>query len=118
MKSLAVFTSGGDAPGMNACIRAVVRTALHHGLDVFGIVRGYQGLIEDDIIPLHAHSVSGIIQQGGTILRTARSQDFRTPEGRKKAYENLRKRNIDYVVAIGGHGGIPGCKICGYPRHH
>lgn len=111
MKSLAVFTSGGDAPGMNACIRAVVRTALHHGLQVFGIVRGYQGLIEDDIIPLDAHSVSGIIQQGGTILRTARSQDFRTPEGRKKAHENLRKRNIDYVVAIGGDGTFTGADV-------
>ena len=89
MKNIAVFTSGGDAPGMNACIRAVVRTALHHDIQTFGILRGYQGMIDDDFVELKRESVSNIIQMGGTILRSARSLEFRTPEGRRKAYENL-----------------------------
>lgn len=108
MKKIGVFTSGGDAPGMNACIRAVVRTALHHDLEIVGIRRGYQGLIEDDIYPLSAHDVSNIIQMGGTILRSARSQAFRTPEGRRQAYDNICKHGIEGLVAIGGDGTFSG----------
>lgn len=111
MKKIAVFTSGGDAPGMNACLRAVVRTGLYHGLEVFGIKRGYEGLISDDIIPMDGHSVSNIIQMGGTILQTARSKRFFTPEGRQQAYENLQKRGIEGVVAIGGDGTFTGADI-------
>ena len=92
MKKIGVFTSGGDAPGMNACIRAVVRSALKRGLEVAGIYRGYQGLIEGDIKNMDSHAVSSIINLGGTILRSARSKDFMTPEGRKLAYQNLKNR--------------------------
>ena len=91
MKNLAVFTSGGDAPGMNACIRAVVRSGLHFGLKVYGIRRGYEGMIKGDFIEMNRHSVSNILQQGGTMLFSARSEGFRTPEGRRQAYENLQK---------------------------
>lgn len=108
MKKIGVFTSGGDAPGMNACLRAVVRTALHHGLEVVGIRRGYQGLIEDDMYDMHANDVSNIIQLGGTILRSARSEEFRTPEGRRKAYDNIQKHGIEGIVAIGGDGTFRG----------
>ncbi len=108
MSNIAVFTSGGDAPGMNACIRAVVRTALHHGIEVIGIKRGYQGMIDGDFVKMEAQSVSGIIHLGGTILRSARSEEFRTPEGRKKAYEQLKKANIDKLVVIGGDGSFRG----------
>lgn len=111
MKNIAVFTSGGDAPGMNACIRAIVRTAIYKGLTVYGVRRGYQGMIEDDIIPLESKSVANIIQRGGTMLKTARSKDFFTPEGRKKAFDNLKKHNIDGVIAIGGDGTFTGAKI-------
>jgi 6-phosphofructokinase 1 len=111
MKKIGVFTSGGDAPGMNACIRAVVRSALHRGLEVAGIYRGYQGLIEGEIKNLDSHSVSSIISQGGTILRSARSKDFMTTEGRKKAYQNLQKAGIDGMVAIGGDGTFTGAHI-------
>lgn len=111
MKKIGVFTSGGDAPGMNACIRAVVRSALHRGLEVAGIYRGYQGLIEGEIKTLNSHSVSSIINQGGTILRSARSKDFMTVEGRKRAYENLQKAGIDGIVAIGGDGTFTGANI-------
>ncbi|MBV6426589.1 MAG: ATP-dependent 6-phosphofructokinase 1 [Haliscomenobacter sp.] len=111
MKNIAVFTSGGDAPGMNACIRAVVRTALHHNIQTFGILRGYQGMIDDDFVELKRESVSNIIQMGGTILRSARSVEFRTPEGRRKAYENLQRRNIEGIVAIGGDGTFTGANI-------
>jgi len=111
MNRIAVFTSGGDAPGMNACIRAVVRTALHFKKEVVGIRRGFQGIIEGDFIDMDAHSVSNIIQLGGTILRSARSKDFRTPEGRKKAYINLKKEGIDGIVAIGGDGTFTGANI-------
>lgn len=110
MKKVAVFTSGGDAPGMNACIRAVVRTALHEGIGVVGIRRGYQGMIEGDFWEMDSHAVSGIIHLGGTILRSARSDDFRTPEGRKKAYANLREAGIDKIVAIGGDGTFRGAQ--------
>jgi 6-phosphofructokinase 1 len=108
MKKIAVLTSGGDAPGMNAAIRAVVRGAISHNLEVMGVNRGYQGIIEDDIFPMSSHSVSNIIHQGGTILKSARSQEFRTFEGRQKAYENLRKHSIDGLVVIGGDGTFTG----------
>lgn len=111
MKKIAVFTSGGDAPGMNACIRAVVRTALGLGLEVFGIRNGYEGMIDGDFIPMDAHSVSGIIQQGGTILRSARSKRFMTQDGRAQAADNLRKAGIEGVVAIGGDGTFTGAKV-------
>ena len=105
---IGVLTSGGDAPGMNAAIRAVVRTGLYHGLEVFGIMRGYQGMIEDDIYRMESRSVANIIQRGGTILKTARSKEFYEYEGRKKAYENLKRRNIDGLVIIGGDGSFRG----------
>jgi 6-phosphofructokinase 1 len=89
---------------MNAAIRAVVRTGIYHGLEVYGIMRGYQGLLEDDIYKMESRSVANIIQRGGTILKTARCKDFRTPEGRKKAYEILTNRGIDGLVIIGGDG--------------
>ncbi len=111
MKRIAVFTSGGDAPGMNACIRAVVRGGLHYGLEVFGIIRGYNGMIKGDIIPLNSQSVSNIIQRGGTILKSARSKEFMTPEGRKKAYDQLKAHGIEGLVAIGGNGTFTGAEI-------
>ena len=94
MKKIAVFTSGGDAPGMNACIRAVVRTAIYHGLEIYGINRGYEGMIEGDIKRMQSHSVSNIVQRGGTILKSARSMEFKTPEGREKAYNQLQSLGI------------------------
>jgi len=111
MKHIAVFTSGGDAPGMNACIRAVVRTALHEGLSVSGIYRGYQGMIENEFVEMNGHSVSNIIQLGGTMLQSARSQEFRTPEGRARAYQNLKAKGIDGIVAIGGDGTFTGANV-------
>ncbi|HOX78723.1 MAG TPA: 6-phosphofructokinase [Bacteroidales bacterium] len=111
IKRIGVLTSGGDAPGMNAAIRAVVRTGIYHGLEVYGIYKGYSGLIQGLIEPLHSRSVSNIIQRGGTILKTARSEEFRTQEGRKKAHENLIKHNIDALVVIGGDGTFTGAKI-------
>jgi 6-phosphofructokinase 1 len=107
---IGVLTSGGDAPGMNAAIRAVVRTGLYHNMEVFGIMRGYQGMIDDDIVPMHSRSVANIIQRGGTILKTARSKDFFEPEGRKKAYDNLKKHGIDGLVVIGGDGSFRGAQ--------
>lgn len=111
MKRIAVFTSGGDAPGMNACIRAVVRSAIYQGVEVYGIVRAYDGMISGDFIPLHSHDVSNIIQRGGTILKSARSNAFRTKEGRVQAMANLVKFGIEGVVAIGGDGTFTGAKI-------
>lgn len=108
INSIGVLTSGGDAPGMNAAIRAVVRSASHYGKKVFGIYEGYQGLIENQILELNARSVKGILNRGGTILKSSRSEDFKTPEGRKKAYENLRARGIDALVLIGGNGTFTG----------
>lgn len=105
---IAVLTSGGDSPGMNAAVRAVVRTGLYNGLEVFGIMRGYQGLIEDDLFKMESRSVANIIQRGGTILKTARCKEFYTPEGRKKGYEILAKRGIDGLVVIGGDGSFKG----------
>jgi 6-phosphofructokinase 1 len=111
MKKIAVFTSGGDAPGMNACIRAVVRGAKYHGLEVYGIRRGYNGMISGDIIPMESNSVSNIVQRGGTILKSARSKEFMTPEGRKKAYENIISQGIEGLVAIGGNGTFTGAEV-------
>ena len=111
MKKIAVFTSGGDAPGMNACIRAVVRAAIKNNCEVVGIMRGYEGMMDGDFTPLKRRDVSGIIQQGGTILYSARSERFRTPEGRKIAYKNLKKEGIEGVVAIGGNGTFTGAKV-------
>jgi len=111
MKNIAVFTSGGDSPGMNACIRAVVRTALFEGLKATGIYRGYQGMIEGEFMEMSAHHVSNIIQSGGTMLQSARSSDFRTAEGRRKAYENIKAHGVDGIVAIGGDGTFTGANI-------
>lgn len=111
IKCIGVLTSGGDAPGMNAAIRAVTRTAIYNGLSVKGIMRGYRGLINNEIVEFHSDSVSNIIQKGGTILRTARCPEFTTSEGRKTAYDNMRRAGIDAVVAIGGDGTITGARI-------
>lgn len=113
MKKIAVFTSGGDAPGMNACIRAVVRGALYHGVEVYGIRRGYSGMIEggDNIFRMGSRDVSNIIQRGGTVLKSARSKAFMTPEGRKQAHENLQVAGIEGLVAIGGNGTFTGAEI-------
>ncbi|CAI8162885.1 MAG: ATP-dependent 6-phosphofructokinase 1 [Flavobacteriales bacterium UBA4585] len=108
INNIAVLTSGGDAPGMNAAIRAVTRTALYHGKRVFGVYRGYEGMIENDIVELSTTSVKHILALGGTFLKSARSQEFRTPEGRAKAAQNLRERNIDALVVIGGDGSFTG----------
>ena len=111
MKKIGVFTSGGDAPGMNACIRAIVRAAVYHGIEVYGIRRGYNGMIKGEISKLESYSVSNIIQKGGTILRSARSKDFTTKEGRKTAYEQLQRLGIEGLVAIGGDGTFTGANI-------
>ena len=111
MKRIAVFTSGGDAPGMNACIRAVVRGSVYHGLEVFGIRRGYSGMINGDIFQMTSHSVSNIVQRGGTILKSARSKEFMTPEGRQKAHEQIQKFGIEGLIAIGGNGTFTGATI-------
>jgi 6-phosphofructokinase 1 len=111
IKKIGVFTSGGDSPGMNAAIRSVVRTCSYHNIGCVGIYRGYQGMIEGDFEELNARSVRGIINKGGTFLKSARSQDFRTEEGRKKAHENLLKAEIDALVAIGGDGTFTGAMI-------
>ncbi|WP_299157287.1 6-phosphofructokinase [uncultured Tenacibaculum sp.] len=108
IKKIAVMTSGGDAPGMNAAIRSVVRACAYYRTECIGIYRGYQGMIEGDMIPLTARSVNNIVHKGGTILKSARSKDFRTEEGRKKAYENLQENNIDALVVIGGDGSFTG----------
>jgi 6-phosphofructokinase 1 len=105
---IGVLTSGGDAPGMNAAIRAVVRTGIYNGMEVFGIMRGYAGMIENDIVPMHSRSVANIIQRGGTILKTARCKEFFEHEGRKKAYGNLKKLGINGLVIIGGDGSFRG----------
>lgn len=108
---IAVLTSGGDAPGMNAAVRAVVRSGIYAGLEVFAVMRGYQGLIEEDIFQMQSRSVANIIQRGGTILKTARCKDFYTYEGRKKASDNLKKRGIDGLVVIGGDGSFRGATL-------
>lgn len=108
IRKIGVFTSGGDAPGMNAAIRAVVRACTYYKKEAFGIMRGYEGMIEGDLVKLGARSVGNIIQRGGTILKSARSKEFRTAEGRKKAYDNIVQEGLDALVAIGGDGTFTG----------
>ena len=108
VKCIGILTSGGDAPGMNAAIRAVTRSAIYHGLQVKGIYRGYKGLVTGEIKEFKSQNVSNIIQQGGTILKTARCKEFRTPEGRQLAYENMKKEGIDALIVIGGDGSLTG----------
>lgn len=107
---IGVLTSGGDSPGMNAAVRAVVRTGIYNGLDVFGIMRGYSGMVDNDIFKMESRSVANIIQRGGTILKTSRCKEFFTPEGRKKAYNNLKKHGINGLVIIGGDGSFKGAQ--------
>ncbi|UTW64351.1 6-phosphofructokinase [bacterium SCSIO 12741] len=111
MKKIGVFTSGGDAPGMNACIRSVVRTALFHEVEVMGIYEGFNGLVEGDFIPLNSRDVSNILQRGGTILRSARSESFRTSEGRQQAFEKVKAAGIEGLIVIGGDGSFTGAEI-------
>lgn len=111
MKRIAILTSGGDAPGMNAAIRAVARAALHSGLEVVGVERGYAGLINSEMFPMDRRSVSDIIQRGGTILRTARCLEFKQEEVRKKAAEILKDKEVDALVVIGGDGSFTGAKL-------
>ncbi len=111
LQRIGVYTSGGDAPGMNACVRAVVRTALSNDLDVFGVRRGYAGMIEGDFVEMDGRSVSNIVQKGGTILKSARSLEFRTPEGRQKAADALRRMEIDALVGVGGDGTFRGAVL-------
>ena len=108
IKKIAVLTSGGDSPGMNTALRAVVRTCAYNKIDCVGVSRGFQGLINNDIKTLKTRSVRGIINRGGTMLYSARSDEFRTKEGRKKAFENVKKHNIDGLVVIGGDGSFTG----------
>jgi 6-phosphofructokinase 1 len=108
IKKIGVLTSGGDSPGMNAAIRAVVRTCAYHHIECIGIYRGYQGMIEGDFKEMGARSVNNIVNKGGTVLKSARSLEFKTPEGRKKAHENLVKAGIDALVVIGGDGTFTG----------
>ena len=111
IKKIGVLTSGGDSPGMNAAIRSVVRTCAYHNIDCIGIYRGYQGMIEGDFKELGPRSVNNIINKGGTILKSARSKEFMTTEGRNKAYMNLVKAGIDSLVVIGGDGSFTGAEI-------
>ena len=108
ISKIGVFTSGGDAPGMNAALRAVVRAAIYYNLEVYGIMRGYEGMVDGEIVKLGARSVGNILQRGGTILKTARSEAFRTKEGREKAFQNIRKNGIEGLIAIGGDGTFTG----------
>jgi len=111
VQNIAVLTSGGDSPGMNACIRAVVRSCVYHNINAFGIIDGFNGLIKDEMIPMGYDDVSNILQRGGTILGTARCKEFYDAEFRKLAYQNLKKRNIDSLVLIGGDGTFRGASI-------
>lgn len=111
IKCIGVLTSGGDAPGMNAAIRAVTRTAIYNNIEVKAIMRGYKGLVSGEVIPFKTDNVSNIIQQGGTILKTARSKEFMTPEGRKQAYEVMQREGMDALVVIGGDGSLTGARI-------
>ena len=115
-KYIGILTSGGDASGMNAAIRAVTRSAICNGYGVKGIYRGYEGLVAGEVKELTTESVSNIIQRGGTILKTARSQAFMTPEGRQEAYETLRREHICALVVIGGDGSLAGARIFGVSR--
>lgn len=110
IKKIGVFTSGGDAPGMNACIRAVVRTAIFHNIEVAGIIQGYQGMIDNNFIEMNSRSVSNIIHLGGTILKTARCLEFKTEEGLQKAFGHVKAQGIDGLVAIGGDGTATGAE--------
>ncbi len=111
VKCIGILTSGGDAPGMNAAIRAITRSGICNGFTVKVIYRGYEGLMNNEIVPFSTENVSNIIQRGGTILKTARSKGFETPEGRKKAYDNMVANGIDALVVIGGNGSLTGAKI-------
>lgn len=111
MQRIAIMTSGGDSPGMNSCIRAVVRKAIYHGIEVIGINRGFNGFIEGDLWPMNLGSVADIIHRGGTVLHTARSEEFTTPQGRAKAYENVGRFGIQGLVVIGGDGSFKGAQI-------
>lgn len=111
MKKIGVFTSGGDSPGMNACLRAVVRTAVYNEVEVIGVRRGYNGLIEGDFVELKSHSVANILQRGGTVLKSARSKNFMTLEGRKKAFDQIQNHDIEGLIAIGGDGTFTGADI-------
>ena len=111
IRCIGILTSGGDAPGMNAAIRAVTRSGISNGYKIKGIYRGYEGLINDDVQLFTTENVSSIIQRGGTILRTARSKEFTTAEGRKKAYDTLVKEGIDALVVIGGNGSLTGAML-------
>ncbi|MDD4237306.1 MAG: 6-phosphofructokinase [Desulfotomaculaceae bacterium] len=111
MQRVALLTSGGDSPGMNACIRAVVRKAIYHGMEVIGIKRGFNGFVEGDMGPMNLSSVADIIQRGGTVLHTARSEQFRNSEGRAKAYENVKRFGIQGLVVIGGDGSFRGASV-------
>ena len=110
IKTIGILTSGGDAPGMNAAIRAVTRAGIYNGFTVKGIYRGYEGLINDEVKTFTTENVSGIITRGGTILKTARSKEFQTPEGMQKAYETCQKEEIDCLVVIGGNGSLTGAR--------
>ncbi|WP_066637040.1 6-phosphofructokinase [Desulfolucanica intricata] len=111
MQRIAVLTSGGDSPGMNPAIRAVTRKAIYHGIEVIGIKRGFTGFIEGDMMPLHLGSVADIVQRGGTMLLSARSEEFRTSEGRKKAFENVKRFGLQGLVVIGGDGSFKGARV-------
>lgn len=111
IKRIAVFSSGGDAPGMNAAIRAVVRTSIYHGLEIYGIVGGYEGMINGKFKKMDKRGVGNILHRGGTVLKTARSKEFMTPEGRAQAYKKLKKKKIDACVAIGGNGTFTGAQV-------
>jgi 6-phosphofructokinase 1 len=111
VKCIGILTSGGDAPGMNAAIRAVTRSAIYNGLAVKGIYRGYRGLVLDEIVEFKSQNVSNIIQMGGTILKTARCKEFMTPEGRQTAYETMQRHGIDALVIIGGDGSLTGARL-------
>lgn len=111
VSKIGVLTSGGDSPGMNAAVRAVVRTSLYHGLEVYGIMRGYSGMVDNEINKMDSRSVANIIQRGGTILKTARCKEFLTKEGRAKAYNNLKQHGIDGLVIIGGDGSFNGAQV-------
>ena len=110
IKTIGVLTSGGDAPGMNAAIRAVTRAGIYNGFNIKGIYRGYDGLINGEVKPFTTENVSGIIMQGGTILKTARSMEFMTPEGKQKAYDTMVREGIDALVVIGGNGSLTGAR--------
>jgi 6-phosphofructokinase 1 len=111
IRKIGVLTSGGDSPGMNAAIRAAVRTGFYYGLEMYGIYRGYEGMIQNDIKKLDSKNITHVLERGGTFLKSARSEEFRTPQGRKKAYENLLRHGIDALVVIGGDGSLTGAHL-------